>query len=95
MCERRLALLTAFSAGETEAHGEIMAEVGSEARLGHGPLCPCTPEAGAGSVGRWSEEEAAFAAELLLTSQTLLFASVGSLPLFVPDNLFFCLLTYI
>lgn len=61
------------------------------------PLCPgtpCSPEAGPGDVGRWNEE-AAFAAELLLTSQTLLFASVGSLPPFVPDNLFLCLLTYI
>lgn len=72
-----------------------MAEEGSEARLGRGPLCPCSPEAGAGGVGRWNEEEAAFAAEPLLTSQTLLFPSVGSLPLFVLDNLFLCLLTYI
>lgn len=95
MSEHRLVLLRAFSTGETEAHREIMAEVGSEARLGRGPLCPCSPEAGAGSVGRWNEEAAAFAAELLLTSQTLLFASVGALPLFVPDNLFLCLLTYI
>lgn len=66
------------------------------------PLCPCTPatcpmepRGRAGSVGRWNEEEAVFAAELLLTSQTLLFASVGSLPLLVPDNLFLCLPAYI
>ena len=67
-----------------------------------GPSCPCPPEPGPlyrprrrGRVGRWNREGEAFAAELLLTSQTLLFASVGSVPLFVPDNLFFCLLTYI
>lgn len=79
--------------------------VGSRARAWHplcpcplqpGPLRPCSQEARAGGVGRWNMEEVeAFAAELLLTSQTLLFASVGSLPLFVPDNLFLCLLTYI
>lgn len=45
-------------------------------------------------VGRWNREDAS-AEELLLTSQTLLFASVGLLPLFIPDNLFLCLLTYI
>lgn len=57
-----------------------------------GPLRRPRPR---GHVGRWSREEEAFAAELLLTSQTLLFALVRSVPLFIPDNLFFCLLTYI
>lgn len=75
-----------------------MAEVGSETGLSCGPLVPLYPPkawARAGGVGRRNEEEAAFATELLLTSQTLLFASVGSLPLFIPNNLFLCLLTYI
>lgn len=68
---------------------EVMAEVGS-------PPEPRGCEQGVtGGVGKWNKEEAvAFAAELLLTSQTL-FASVGSLPLCIPNNLFLCLLAYI
>lgn len=50
---------------------------------------------GGGGLGKWNKEVAAFAAKLLLTTQTLLFASVGSLPLCVLNNLFLCLLTYI
>lgn len=106
MSECRLALLTALSTGgksrlmklRGQPHREVMADVGAETWLGHDPLVPwhpLQPQARPGGVGRWNKEEAALAAELLLTSQTLLFASVGSLPPFVPDNLFLCLLTYI
>lgn len=59
------------------------------------PTRPVEPRGRAAGVGWWNEEEAVFGAELLLTSQTLLFASVGSLPPLVPDNLFLCLLAYI
>lgn len=70
--------------------------------------CPCTPVVSLPPdarppappparrpCGQVERGEEAFAAELLLTSQTLLFAAVGSVPLLVPDNLFLCLLTYI
>lgn len=57
--------------------------------------CPPAPPTAPRPCGQVQQGGGGFAAELLLTSQTLLFASVGSVPLFVPDNLFLCLLTYI